>query len=209
MESKNKFFLCTQKNPKQPNRRKKIVLGKTTSDSSELLRPGAQAWRREPKSFLFPSFQNRRVRCRWTIGWRLVPWPLIGVCSGRLTQIAKCCHSQEEGGEQGIMTQVFLGWYSLQGCFLSRGALRLLWISTEHLIPTEAVSAAPCLVLLPSYTFPVTSGHAGVTQRLRVTHSCPRRAAALAGIPRAARRAQPGSAGAVLWGLFLSCTSEK
>lgn len=153
------------------NRRKKTILGKNTSDNSELLRPGAQVWRREPKPFLFPSFQNSRVRCRWTIGWRLVPWPPIGVCSGRLAQIANCCHSQEEGGGQGIMTQVFVGWYSLQGCFLSRSALRLLWSSTEHLILTEAIGAAPCPVLLPSYTFPITCGHAGMTQMLRVTHS--------------------------------------
>lgn len=158
MESKNKFFLCMQKNPKQPNRRKKIVLGKNTSDNSELLRPGAQAWRRESKSFLFPFFQNRRVKCRWTIGWRLVPWPLIGVCSGRLTQIANCCHSQEEGGGQEIMTQVFVGWYSLQGCFLSWSALCLLWSCTEHLVPAEAVSAAPCLVLLPAAPFPSPLG---------------------------------------------------
>lgn len=71
------------------------------------------------------------------------------------------------------MTQVFVGWYSLQGCFLSRSALRLLWSSTEHLILTEAIGAAPCPVLLPSYTFPITCGHAGMTQMLRVTHSMP------------------------------------
>lgn len=110
MESKNKFFLCMPK-----KRKKKTSPGKTTSDYSELLRPGAQAWRRKRESFLFPSSPNRRARCRWTAGQRLVLDCATGltVCSGRLALIANCCHSQEEGGAQGIMTQVFLGWYSL------------------------------------------------------------------------------------------------
>lgn len=37
----------------------------------------------------------------------------LAVCSGRFMPIANRCHSQEEGGGQGIMTQVVLGWYSL------------------------------------------------------------------------------------------------
>lgn len=78
MESKNKFFLCT---PEKKKRKKTTSPGKTTSDYSELLRPGARVWRRKQESFLFPSSRNRRARCRWTAGWRLVPWPRIGVSS--------------------------------------------------------------------------------------------------------------------------------
>lgn len=177
MESKNKFFLLhAGKIPNNLNRRKKTILGKNTSDNSELLRPGAQAWRREPKPFLFPSFQNRRVRCRWTIGWSLVPWPLVGVCSGRITRIANCCHSQEEGGGQGIMTQVFVGWYSLQGCFLSQGAPRLLWGSTQHLVPTEQSVQHCALYSFPATPFPSPSGMREWLRRsvsLTCTHAMP------------------------------------
>lgn len=43
----------------------------------------------------------------------------LEVCSCRFLPIANCCHSQEEGGGQGLMTQVSLGWYSLQGLLVS------------------------------------------------------------------------------------------
>lgn len=199
---------CTQKKiPNNLNRRKKTILGKNTSDNSELFRPGAQAWRREPKPFLFPSFQNRRVRCRWTIGWSLVPWPLVGVCSGRITRIANCCHSQEEGGGQGIMTQVFVGWYSLQGCFLSQGAPRLLWGSTQHLSPrSNRCSTVPCT---PSRLHLSPRPRACGNDSDAPCHSLvptPCRSPRL-GSRVLARCAQlPGSAGAMFWCLFLSCT---
>lgn len=87
MESKNKFFLCmgkkkTQNKPRKPT---KNSLGKTTSDYSELLRPGARAWRNKQESVLFPSSQNKRARCRWTTGRRLVRW-LHGRVRGLLQQ---------------------------------------------------------------------------------------------------------------------------
>lgn len=97
--------------------------GKTTSDSSELPRPGARVWRSQ-QGFFFPcscppAIGGQGVGGQRGRGLSAGRMAVLGVCSCRSMPRANCCHSQEEGGGQGIMTQVSLGWYSLQGLLAS------------------------------------------------------------------------------------------
>lgn len=54
----------------------KTCPGKSTSDYSELPRNGARIWRSKQEPFVLPTKWRR-----WTVGWRLVPWPCGGVRS--------------------------------------------------------------------------------------------------------------------------------
>lgn len=122
MESKNKFFLCTQEKKKKERRKPAQEQPPLTTQNCSDLGPRRGGESRSLSCSLPPETGGRGVGGQRGGGLSLGCGLGLAVCSGRLTPIANCCHSQEEGGGQGIMTQVFLGWYSLQGCFLSRGS---------------------------------------------------------------------------------------
>lgn len=95
----------------------------------------------------------------------------LGVCSCRSMPRANCCHSQEEGGGQGIMTQVSLGWYSLQGLLAS------WWSPCPGLSPDQRTTPAAetgarhrlcgsALLCLSSASFWAASGLQEMTQSL-------------------------------------------
>lgn len=126
MESKNKFFLCmgkkkTQNKPRKPTKTAWEKPPLTTQSCSDL-GPGRGGTSRSLSCSLPPKTRGRGVGGQRGGGLSVGCTAGFAVCSSRLTPIANCCHSQEEGGGQEIMTQVLLGWYSLQGCFLSWGS---------------------------------------------------------------------------------------
>lgn len=119
-----------------------------TTQSCSHLRPGRGGESRNLSCSLPPKTGGQGVGGQQGGGLSLGHGLELAVCSGRLMPIANCCHSQEEGGGQGIMTQVFLGWYSLQGCFLHRGSPCPTLTPGPHSAPSphggDRSSAVPC-----------------------------------------------------------------
>lgn len=113
MESKNKFFLCTPKKKKLERRQPAQEKPPLTTQSCSDLGPGCGGESKSLSCSLPPETGERGVGGQRGGGLSLGHGLGLAVCSGRFVPIANRCHSQEEGGGQGIMTQVVLGWYSL------------------------------------------------------------------------------------------------